>query len=72
MDYYNISTTYTDTVMERTETRFAPGACKILERMLDVISRELMPEMALPVRTNSRQVTHILTQNRKKEQHSMD
>lgn len=50
LDYYNISTTYTDTVMERIEARFTPEECKVLERMLDVISRELMPEVALPVR----------------------
>lgn len=50
LDYYNISTTYTDTVMERIEARFTPEECKVLERMLDVVSQELMPEVSLPIR----------------------
>ena len=50
LEYYNISTVYTDTVMDRIEARFTPEECKILEQMLDIISEELMPEVAFPVR----------------------
>ena len=47
MDYYNISSQYLHKVMDRIHDRFTPEeACK-LERMLDIISQELMPEVSL-------------------------
>ncbi len=48
MDYYNISSGYIETVMERVAARFTPEECGALEEMLRIVSRELMPEVALP------------------------
>ena len=45
IDYYNISNTYLSEVMERIQNRFSPEELETLERMLDVISNELMPEV---------------------------
>ena len=45
IDYYNISNTYLLEVMERIQNRFSPEELETLERMLDVISNELMPEV---------------------------
>ena len=51
-NYYNISTSYMNEVMERVSRRFTPAECAQLEEMLTIVSRELMPEVALPhVRT---------------------
>lgn len=47
IDYYNISYSYLGTVMERIQERFPPEDVAKLEEMLDVISRELMPEIKL-------------------------
>lgn len=47
-DYYDISTTYMKEVMDRISHRFSPQQCLELETMLQVISRELMPEVPLP------------------------
>jgi DNA-binding MarR family transcriptional regulator len=48
MGYYNISTTYLETVMSRIQERFSQEECQKLEEMLTVINRELMPEITLP------------------------
>lgn len=45
IDYYNISNTYLSEVMERIQNRFSPEELETLERMLDIISNELMPEV---------------------------
>lgn len=48
LDYYNISSGYIDTVMNRVTARFTPEECGVLEEMLRIVSRELMPEVGLP------------------------
>ena len=48
LSYYNISSHYVDVVMERIRQRFSPEECESLERMLRIISQELMPEVNLP------------------------
>ena len=50
IDYYNISVTYQNQVMDRIVARFSPEDCAKLHEMLDIISRELMPEIPLPQR----------------------
>lgn len=54
MDYYNLSANYVDTVLARIGQRFTPEECETLERMLTVISGELMPEVRMPRRANNR------------------
>ena len=46
IDYYNISSGYIETV-NRVKARFTPEECGRLEEMLQIVSRELMPEVAL-------------------------
>lgn len=48
VDYYNISTSYMVEVMDRITRRFSPEDCAKLEEMLNIVSRELMPEVQLP------------------------
>jgi DNA-binding MarR family transcriptional regulator len=48
VDYYNISYGYLGTVMKRIEERFSSEEVAQLEKMLQVISKELMPEISLP------------------------
>jgi DNA-binding MarR family transcriptional regulator len=48
IDYYNISSTYTEEVMDRIARRFPPEDLEKLEEMLTIIGQELMPEVALP------------------------
>jgi DNA-binding MarR family transcriptional regulator len=48
MDYYNISTSYLETVMSRITQQFSADDCDKLEEMLTIISRDLMPEVRLP------------------------
>ena len=48
LNYYNISNTYLDTVMDRISQRFSPEDCAKLEEMLSLVSHELMPEVELP------------------------
>lgn len=48
MDYYNMSAKYAEKVMKRVSERFSEQECKRLEEMLVIVSRELMPEVALP------------------------
>lgn len=48
IDYYNISSSYLKTVIDRVTARFTPEECGKLEEMLQIVSRELMPEVGLP------------------------
>ena len=48
LDYYNISYSYIGKVVERMEKHFTKEELAILQRMLDVMSDELMPESTLP------------------------
>ena len=48
MDYYNISARYTDEVMDRICKRFTPEEYEKLTQMLEIVSRELMPEVDIP------------------------
>ena len=48
IEYYNISYGYLSTVMDRIKNRFAPEEVGQLERMLAIISEELMQEISLP------------------------
>lgn len=47
-NYYNISYQYLATVMDRIEKRFSPEDVARLEKILHVISTELMPEIPIP------------------------
>ena len=47
MDYYNISSNYLQEVMDRIKKRFTPEEASQLDRMLQVVGQELMPEVAL-------------------------
>lgn len=46
MDYYNISTGYLHTVMERINKRFTAEEARQLDRFLRIVGSELMPEVA--------------------------
>jgi DNA-binding MarR family transcriptional regulator len=48
LDYYNISASYMAQVMDRITARFSAEDCAKLEEMLNVINRELMPEVEIP------------------------
>ena len=48
IDYYNISSSYMVEVMDRIAKRFSPEECAKLEEMLNIVSRELMPEVEIP------------------------
>lgn len=45
LNYYNISYNYLETVMQRIEERFTPEEVSTLTRMLEIIDKELMPEV---------------------------
>lgn len=45
MNYYNISYSYLETVVKRVEERFTPEEVKQLSDMLEIIDKELMPEI---------------------------
>ena len=47
LEYYNIGNGYVLEVMERVRQRFSPEECRQLERMLQIIGDELMPEVDL-------------------------
>lgn len=47
MDYYNISSNYIQEVMDRIKNRFTQEEASQLDRMLQVVGQELMPEVAL-------------------------
>lgn len=48
IDYYNLSAAYISQVMDRILKRFPPQKCTELTEMLEIIDRELMPEVRLP------------------------
>ena len=48
IDYYNVSRSYIETVMDRVAARFTREECEKLEEILQIVSRELMPEVGLP------------------------
>ena len=48
IDYYNISSSYMAQVMDRIMDRFTPQECEHLEEMLEIVGRELMPEVEIP------------------------
>ena len=48
MDYYGISQDYIQTVMDRLTQRLSSQDREVLERILHMLSHELMPEVALP------------------------
>ena len=54
IDYYNISTDYIVEVMNRITRRFTDEERETLERMLTIVDRELMPEVALPAGAGER------------------
>lgn len=47
LDYYNITYSYIGKVMNRLEERLAPEELQTLEKVLNVMSDELMPEIEL-------------------------
>ena len=47
MHYYNISSNYIQEVMERVKARFTPEQARQLDQMLQVVGKELMPEVEL-------------------------
>lgn len=47
LNYYNISYQYLDTVIERVEKRFTKEELDLMEKILSVMSEELMPEIPL-------------------------
>ena len=48
IDYYNISIAYVEEVCARIQSRFPVDKCAELEKMLAVVSRELMADVGLP------------------------
>ena len=46
-NYYNLSTTYIEAVMDRISQRFSPEDCKKLEEILLIVGEELMPEVEI-------------------------
>ena len=55
VDYYNISYRYLSTVMDRIKERFSPEDTEKIEEILHIISEELMPEIQLPHRRESKE-----------------
>ena len=47
LDFYNVSNTYIEAVMARIRARFSQEEVAELERMLGIVSQELMPEVPL-------------------------
>ena len=47
LDYYNITYSYIGKVMNRLEERLTPEELQTLEKVLNVMSDELMPEIEL-------------------------
>lgn len=46
-DYYNLSSSYVQQVMERVRERFTPEEVAQMDRVLEIVGRELMPEVDL-------------------------
>lgn len=53
LNYYNLSSSYIDTVTKRMEERFTEEEIKLLQKMLSVMTEELMPELDSIGRINS-------------------
>ena len=47
LDYYNISYQYVDTVLARLEGRFTKEELETVSRVLQVVDKELMPEITI-------------------------
>ena len=52
LNYYNSSYSYLDTVMKRVEERFSPEEVEKLSNMLDIIDKELMPEIRCKIKNS--------------------
>lgn len=48
LDYYNISYSYRIKIMDRIKARFSPDEIEQFDKILTIISEELMPEISLP------------------------
>ena len=46
-DYYSLSSTYIRAVMDRVRDRFTPEEVAQMDRVLNIVGRELMPEVEL-------------------------
>ena len=46
-DYYNLSSAYVRQVMERVRERFTPEEVAQMDRVLEIVGQELMPEVRL-------------------------
>ena len=46
-DYYNLSSTYIQEVMDRVRGRFTPEEVAQIDHVLNIVGQELMPEVAL-------------------------
>ena len=46
-DYYNLSSSYVQEVMDRVRERFTPEEVAQMDRVLSIVGRELMPEVEL-------------------------
>ena len=46
-DYYNLNSVYVQQVMDRVRERFTPEEVAQIDRVLDIVGQELMPEVAL-------------------------
>ena len=46
-DYYSLSSTYIREVMDRVRERFTPEEVAQMDRVLDIVGQELMPEVTL-------------------------
>ena len=46
-DYYNLSSAYVRQVMDRVRERFTPEEVAQMDRVLEIVGQELMPEVNL-------------------------
>ena len=46
-DYYNLSSAYIQEVMNRVRERFTPEEVAQMDRVLNIVGQELMPEVTL-------------------------
>ena len=46
-DYYNLSSAYVQEVMERVRERFSPSEVALMGQVLEIVGKELMPEVDL-------------------------
>ena len=54
-DYYSINDKYIQTVTKRIEKRFSKTEVRMLEQMMTVISKELMPEEEVPLKGDKKE-----------------